>query len=271
LALLKEEYIGENGLLTNLLGDNDEIKANLASSFGDSMVLLGEDFGLLGDAVDATTSSLADFIENMDLSSLESELNNLTTPWEEINAATVEWTTSLENAKATVEEIAAAMSTATWGSTNGLTATTGWDGEKVGTEIATSLKDLLTSLTWTQNAETGEWGWTAPASAATGMYTGEWGDEGKLAILHEKELVLNKMDTENILAAVDLVRRISNALSSSMLANTLADIEATYAETFDNSESEVLEQNVHITAEFPNATDKNEIEAAFDELINLAT
>jgi hypothetical protein len=32
-----------------------------------------------------------------------------------------------------------------------------------------------------------------------------------------------------------------------------------------------LKQNVNITAEFPNATDKNEIEAAFDELINLAT
>jgi hypothetical protein len=49
------------------------------------------------------------------------------------------------------------------------------------------------------------------------------------------------MDTENILAAVDLVRRISNALSSSMLVNTLTDIEATYAETFNNSDNEVLE------------------------------
>jgi len=32
-----------------------------------------------------------------------------------------------------------------------------------------------------------------------------------------------------------------------------------------------LEQEVHITAEFPNATDKNEIEAAFNDLINLAS
>ena len=39
----------------------------------------------------------------------------------------------------------------------------------------------------------------------------------------------------------------------------------------DLNEIGELKQNVHITAEFPNATDKNEIEAAFDELINLAT
>jgi hypothetical protein len=29
----------------------------------------------------------------------------------------------------------------------------------------------------------------------TGGYTGKWGPEGKLATLHEKELVLNKQDT----------------------------------------------------------------------------
>jgi hypothetical protein len=34
----------------------------------------------------------------------------------------------------------------------------------------------------------------------TGGYTGEWsGAYGKLAMLHEKELVLNKHDTENFL------------------------------------------------------------------------
>jgi hypothetical protein len=40
----------------------------------------------------------------------------------------------------------------------------------------------------------------------TGGYTGEWGSDGRAAILHEKELVLNKADTANILAAVDIVR-----------------------------------------------------------------
>jgi hypothetical protein len=33
---------------------------------------------------------------------------------------------------------------------------------------------------------------------------------------------------------------------------------------------ESLEQKVTITAEFPNATDKEEISAAFEDLVNLA-
>jgi hypothetical protein len=32
-----------------------------------------------------------------------------------------------------------------------------------------------------------------------------------------------------------------------------------------------LEQNVHIEASFPNATDHNEIEEAFNNLVNLAS
>jgi hypothetical protein len=36
------------------------------------------------------------------------------------------------------------------------------------------------------------------------------------------------------------------------------------------SENNALEQNVHITAEFPNVTDKHEILNAFDNIINLA-
>ena len=52
---------------------------------------------------------------------------------------------------------------------------------------------------------------------ASGGYTGEWGAEGKLAYLHEKELVLNKEDTENILAAVGIIRSIESALDSRAL------------------------------------------------------
>jgi hypothetical protein len=36
----------------------------------------------------------------------------------------------------------------------------------------------------------------------TGGYTGEWGPDGKLAFLHQKEIVLNASDTENLLTAV---------------------------------------------------------------------
>jgi hypothetical protein len=34
---------------------------------------------------------------------------------------------------------------------------------------------------------------------ATGGYTGSWGPEGRVAMLHEKELVLNASDTSNFL------------------------------------------------------------------------
>jgi hypothetical protein len=39
----------------------------------------------------------------------------------------------------------------------------------------------------------------------TGGYTGAWGSEGRLAMLHEKELVLNQDDTKNLLETVDVV------------------------------------------------------------------
>ncbi|MBQ9657379.1 MAG: hypothetical protein IJV31_01255 [Clostridia bacterium] len=43
-------------------------------------------------------------------------------------------------------------------------------------------------------------------SGDTGMYTGEWGSSGKLAILHEKELLLNKDDTLNFLKALEVAK-----------------------------------------------------------------
>jgi TP901 family phage tail tape measure protein len=40
----------------------------------------------------------------------------------------------------------------------------------------------------------------------SGGFTGDWGESGKLAFLHQKELVLNKFDTSNVLKTVELVR-----------------------------------------------------------------
>ncbi len=96
----------------------------------------------------------------------------------------------------------------------------------------------------------------------TGGYTGSWGSEGKLAVLHEKELVLNKADTENILAAVDMVRTMANMFNIPAFGFTASSY---------NGETGSLEQNVHIEASFPNVTDHNEIELAFNDLINQAS
>ena len=91
-----------------------------------------------------------------------------------------------------------------------------------------------------------------------------------MAILHQKEIVLNAHDTENFLTAVEIVRSMSDRLeANARLAQQGLGSAITAAHY--NTEKQQLEQNVHITAEFPNATDHNEIEQAFGNIINLAT
>jgi hypothetical protein len=46
----------------------------------------------------------------------------------------------------------------------------------------------------------------------TGGYTGEWGPYGKMAMLHEKELVLNAGDTENFLAGMKVLDNITQTI-----------------------------------------------------------
>lgn len=105
---------------------------------------------------------------------------------------------------------------------------------------------------------------------ATGGYTGDWaGDGGKIAVLDRKELVLNAQDTFNILKAVDMIKSISqtidiNAMSAGGAFSNLIS-------PFVAGAGDRLEQEVHITAEFPNVTNKNEILEAFDNVINLAS
>lgn len=104
----------------------------------------------------------------------------------------------------------------------------------------------------------------------TGGYTGSWGPEGRMAMLHQKEIVLNAHDTENFLTAIQIVRSIADKLETNTIlaAQGLGNLVAAAAV---NNNREVLEQNVTIHAEFPNATDHNEIELAFNDLINQAS
>lgn len=107
----------------------------------------------------------------------------------------------------------------------------------------------------------------------TGGYTGEWGNEGKLAVLHEKELVLNKEDTSNLLNAMtflnDIVKTIDlSAQSASTGLGAL--VNATHNASLGQL-SEAFEQNVTINADFPSATDHSEIEQAFNNLLNTAS
>lgn len=113
----------------------------------------------------------------------------------------------------------------------------------------------------------------------TGGYTGDWDDEdGRLALLHKKELVLKDSDTENMLSAVKMVRGMGSLLDSinqsmqSRMSGLLSYLTfATNSISSIPNNSNPLEQNVHIDATFPNATNSKEIEDAFNNLINVAS
>ena len=101
----------------------------------------------------------------------------------------------------------------------------------------------------------------------TGGYTGSWGNEGRWALLHEKELVLNKNDTSNLLTTVTLLHDLMARLDQASAWSALRELTPASATTT----TEILEQNVHIEASFPNAVDHNEIEQAFENIVNLAS
>lgn len=102
---------------------------------------------------------------------------------------------------------------------------------------------------------------------SSGGYTGDWGPEGKLAVLHQKELVLKPSDTENILSAVSIIRDISNTIDR--YASISRAIGLSLAPNIHTTESTV-EQNVKIEATFPNVSNHSEIEEAFNNLVNEA-
>ena len=100
----------------------------------------------------------------------------------------------------------------------------------------------------------------------TGGYTGSWGQSGKLAMLHEKELVLNSEDTKNFLAGINILRDVVQAIDLQAMYASNSNIAASSVTTSKQS----LAQDITIHAEFPNAVNHTEIELAFDTLANRA-
>ena len=90
-----------------------------------------------------------------------------------------------------------------------------------------------------------------------------------MAVLHEKELVLNKADTQNLLTTVSFVRDLTR-----MISLNAAGASEGLGNLFMggvNQGGNYLDQTVTIHAEFPNATNHSEIEEAFSNLIGLAS
>ena len=113
----------------------------------------------------------------------------------------------------------------------------------------------------------------------TGGYTGEQGNDGRLAILHQKELVLNETDTANFLEGISMIRdmtalngTISDAITGAVANMILALGGFRINTAMGTVTTESNASNIqNITAEFPNANDVNEIREAILNLPNLAS
>ena len=115
----------------------------------------------------------------------------------------------------------------------------------------------------------------------TGGYTGEWvngsaHDNGRLALLHQKEIVLNESDTSNLLKSIGMLRDMSGLLTS--LDNSRNELFSRFmmAESrfttpaAPKDEKATVQQNVVINADFPNANNAIEIERALNNVMSTA-
>ena len=109
-----------------------------------------------------------------------------------------------------------------------------------------------------------------PQGYDTGGYTGEWGSWGKLAMLHEKEIVLNQQDTANLLSTMEFLDNIIKTIDLQATNAALGGLLSSPS-LGGMQNQEVLEQNVKIEASFPNVSSRSEIEEAFETLINRAS
>lgn len=123
------------------------------------------------------------------------------------------------------------------------------------------------------------------AKMNTGGYTGNWNSkEGKIGILHQKELVLNAYDTENFLEAIKIIERMlaQNTLAEQIKENFLNKELTAEERVKQNAElisimklqtgiGKGIEQIVNVNANFPNARDAEEIRAALEGLTNQMT
>jgi hypothetical protein len=103
----------------------------------------------------------------------------------------------------------------------------------------------------------------------TGGYTGTWGPDGRWALLHQKELILNAQDTENFLSALGILHSLVKLIDLQAINNAFntSQLKSSKAQAY----SQTLEQQVNIHAEFPNVTNHYEIEEALNNIVNSAS
>lgn len=105
----------------------------------------------------------------------------------------------------------------------------------------------------------------------TGGYTGEWGSEGRWAMLHQKEIVLNAHDTENFLSAINILREMDNNLFTKQMSNLVSGLTNSVSHSISTiGDTNETKQDVYINADFSGVSSAAEIEEAFNNLINEA-
>lgn len=112
-----------------------------------------------------------------------------------------------------------------------------------------------------------------------GFSTGGYTENGGVAILHDKELVLNQDDTANMLSAIKILDSLAPNLAKildnranigvSMMA-TKANVSSSVSTIVDKDTVPIVQQ-VQIQADFPGVTSALEIEMALNNIINDAT
>lgn len=114
-------------------------------------------------------------------------------------------------------------------------------GRIVGFENGVSVQDtteakviqaLINAGIWGNNYTSGSWNPVNHRSKEeifkqfgfrSGGYTGDWaGTEGRLALLHQKELVLDEADTQNMLKSIEIVRSLASMIDLNAKASELA-------------------------------------------------
>ena len=96
------------------------------------------------------------------------------------------------------------------------------------------------------------------SSFDTGGYTGAWGDSGKFAMLHQKELVLNQDDTANMLKAVEALREITNNQGNiSGIADTILRTSNIQAQALANVGAGLFQQLANMVNTSNTSTTRN--------------
>jgi hypothetical protein len=87
------------------------------------------------------------------------------------------------------------------------------------------------------------------------------------------ELVLNQDDTQRMYDILDAERAISEPMLSNIvsLIDTMANISGISSGRFNSIGGNAQQQNVTINADFPNVSSRDEIKAAFGDIMNMAS